>query len=315
MKSTQTIPLIDCSSFKNNMEDVAQKLGQGFEEFGFVYLVNHDFKKEEVDKFSKNMRQFYSLPYDVKMKYKMGDPFENFFGYTSFGVERYGDDSNTKKKDTKESFDFSSPDTYDESKYPTEIPNFKESVDNFRRPFKETIENLLRGLAIYLKLDEKTFLPMHSYDYKNGSFCLLRSVVYPPKENESTNDEDLRLGIHQDLGTFTFLFQDDLGGLETQTKDGTWIPVPPIPGSIALVTGQGLECWTGGKILAPKHRVGAYTSNFDKQRQTHIFFVAADLDVPCTPLIPKQKDWIPVYEHENETTGEFIKRRFKGARY
>jgi len=219
-----------------------------------------------------------------------------------------------RKKDTKEAFDFSSPDAYDPTKYPTEIPNFKESVDEFRLPFKELTEDLLRGFAIYLNLEPDTFVPFHSYDYKKGCFSLLRSILYPPAAGQMENDELLRLGNHQDMGTFTLLFQDDSGGLEALDKDGNWRQVPPLPGAITVMTGQVLECWSGGKIKAVMHRVRAHTSNINKHRQTHVYFVAADLNVPISPKVPLQSDWIPIYEHENETTGEFVQRRFAGAR-
>jgi len=99
----EPLPIIDCSIINKNINDFAQKLGKAFEEFGFVYLINHEFKKEAVDNFTEKILQFYNLPLDVKLKYKMDDPFGNFFGYTPAGVERFGDDSNTKKKRYKRS--------------------------------------------------------------------------------------------------------------------------------------------------------------------------------------------------------------------
>lgn len=40
------------------------------------------------------------------------------------------------------------------------------------------------------------------------------------------------IGPHTDYGVFTFVLQDDVGGLQVQAKDGTWVDVHPSPGII-----------------------------------------------------------------------------------
>ena len=43
----------------------------------------------------------------------------------------------------------------------------------------------------------------------------------------------IRCGEHSDYGTVTFLFQDDLGGLEVKSGE-RWIEATPIKGSIVV---------------------------------------------------------------------------------
>ena len=45
----------------------------------------------------------------------------------------------------------------------------------------------------------------------------------------------IRCGEHSDYGTVTFLFQDEMGGLEVRSLDQkTWIPATPVKGSILV---------------------------------------------------------------------------------
>ena len=49
--------------------------------------------------------------------------------------------------------------------------------------------------------------------------------------------------------------QDDLGGLEIQKIDGTWISARPIPGTIVVNIGDLMHFWSGGRYRATPHRV------------------------------------------------------------
>ena len=46
---------------------------------------------------------------------------------------------------------------------------------------------------------------------------------------------------HTDWGGFTLLAQDDVGGLELQRVDGTWIPIDPVPGALVCNIGDALR--------------------------------------------------------------------------
>ena len=59
----------------------------------------------------------------------------------------------------------------------------------------------------------------------------LRSIHYPPisKDIEEmialNKSQIVRCGEHSDYGTITFLYQDDMGGLEVRAIDNSWIQV------------------------------------------------------------------------------------------
>ena len=48
-----------------------------------------------------------------------------------------------------------------------------------------------------------------------------------------------RCGEHSDYGSLTFLFQDDLGGLEVRDKSGEWVRARPVKDSMLVNTDFG----------------------------------------------------------------------------
>lgn len=83
--------------------------------------------------------------------------------------------------------------------------------------------SLMRAIAMGLELEETYF------DSVFAAPCAwMATWHYPPHpcENESWG-----VGPHTDHEVITILLQDDVGGLQIQTADGTWIDVPPILGN------------------------------------------------------------------------------------
>lgn len=85
------------------------------------------------------------------------------------------------------------------------------------------------------------------------------------------------------------LVQDDVGGLEVEDphNPGTFVPVPPIPGSIVVNAGDFLMMWSNDTIRSTIHRVRSPTAKSDviPSRYSIPYFCAADLStvVDCIP--------------------------------
>ena len=85
---------------------------------------------------------------------------------------------------------------------------------------------------------------------------------------------------HVDTGCMTLLAQDGVDGLQARARDGRWLDVPPIDGTLVLNFGALLERWTGGRIRATEHRV----LGVERERVSIPFFYEPRVDAEIAPL-------------------------------
>ncbi|OIV92914.1 hypothetical protein TanjilG_00091 [Lupinus angustifolius] len=66
----------------------------------------------------------------------------------------------------------------------------------------------------------------------------------------------LGVQLHTDSGFLTIL-QDDInvGGLEVMDSSGSFVPIPPLPGSLLANLGDIAHVWSNGRFCNVKHRV------------------------------------------------------------
>lgn len=122
-------------------------------------------------------------------------------------------------------------------------------------------------------------LPPTTFESFKGKMDRLKFVQYPPAPPHSQG-----VGPHKDsTGLFTFLSQDDTGGLQVLNKNGEWIDAPPIPGSLVVNIQQGFEAITGGVCPATTHRV-IVSNDFD------IRYLGCSVLTPTTRLRPTGRD-------------------------
>lgn len=69
--------------------------------------------------------------------------------------------------------------------------------------------------------------------FTDGGDNTLRLLHYPatPKDVFVKNRGQVRAGKHTDYGSITLLFQDDRGGLQVRSPQGTFVNATPIPGT------------------------------------------------------------------------------------
>ena len=104
---------------------------------------------------------------------------------------------------------------------------------------------------------------------------------YFPSGQSSAAEQLWGTGEHTDYGTVTVLLQDGVGGLQAKTRDGEWVDVPPVPGSLVVNLGDMLEIWTNGVFKAPPHRVKASPT---EHRFSVAMFLEPSLDCIISPI-------------------------------
>lgn len=137
--------------------------------------------------------------------------------------------------------------------------------------------------------------------FTDDPFAQLAMFHYPPHPVSKNSPEVWGVGRHTDYGMLTILLQDDVGGLQVETKDGLWIDVPPVPGSFVVNIGDMMEIWTSGAFKAAPHRVKVSPT---KHRLSVAMFFDPGFDCVISP-IPLDKTLIPLEKTVAKLSLEF----------
>lgn len=111
-------------------------------------------------------------------------------------------------------------------------------------------DRLLDVFGELLGFDEGYF-----HNHTNQPLHQLGLNFYPHRQIEPTDpSQAVSLQDHVDLGLFTVISQD-VAGLEVNIGGKEYAVVPPKPGSFLVLLGEYMHLWSGGRYIAPLHRV------------------------------------------------------------
>lgn len=166
-----------------------------------------------------------------------------------------------RKRDHKEVFDFTDPtspiaDTY--NRWPAHPVDFRATLTEFHAAFStlagRTVDLVHHALGLD-PADGRRFGGAAS----NSSVRLNHYTVGDPVPEDERNGlrelGDTALGYHTDPGVLTLLLQDEVGGLQTRSRDGEWIDVTPVPGTVVVNLADSVQVWTNDRYVAAVHRV------------------------------------------------------------
>lgn len=240
------IPIIDLRTFVTDdrleRQTTSNRVYQACHEIGFLYIKNFGMTSDLIQQVFVHSQQFFHLPSDAKVQMAWLDESHNS-GYV--GIERERLNSN-QPGDLKEALNLNLKSLTQNSEFSVE---FRNCVLSFWEACVRVTNTVLQNFALALELPEDFFITNH-----NEQAHTLRLLHYPPLQ-QPPKPGQIRAGEHSDYGSITLLFQDDLGGLEVQTKDGDWIAAPAIPDTIIVNTGDLMQRWTNHIFCSTKHRV------------------------------------------------------------
>jgi Isopenicillin N synthase and related dioxygenases len=240
--SGERIPVVDLTGLKSGdfavRKATAISMREAFEDFGFIYLKDHNVPQRVIDELFARSIEFFDLPQTTKAQAG---------GYRGAGLS--GLDP-TKPTDVKERFrapyDSNLPPGY----WPERLPNFREAIMVFHEAGLSVLRQVMQGVALSHGLPEKYFDAAH--EPHTGAVMLL----HYPAITKPLLPGQLRSGAHTDFGTMTLLFHHGSAeGLEIQRPDGTWLHAPSIPGAAIVNVGDLLMRWTNGQLRSVLHRV------------------------------------------------------------
>ncbi|KAJ8502872.1 hypothetical protein ONZ45_g11357 [Pleurotus djamor] len=248
---------------------------------------------EKVDAMFGWSKKFFGLPLEVKQLAPHPPSGAHHRGYSAPGREQVkhltesdsSDGSATIKEpaDMKESFESGRD---DDPRMPNiwlpegTLPGLKEACMDFYWTCYQVELTILRALALGLNAPEDYFDQYHT-----AADNQLRLLHYPSVPADELRNERLgRIGAHSDFCTLTLLLQDDVGGLEVEdpNKPGTFLPVPPIPGSLVVNVGDFLMRWSNDTVRSTIHRVrspmAASSIQDGMARERYLFLFGRPLD-------------------------------------
>jgi len=309
MDFSREIPLVDFAPLKSAdagaQGHTLATLRSALETCGFMYLRNHGVAQPLVDAVFAQSRQFFLLPPEVKNRAKPRQP-GSTRGYEGVGVQAL---EAGRPGDLKEIFQCGAePARTRPNAWPEELPQFRQTLLEFLDAAKTSCDQLMRVIALSLGLPQDYFVPFH-----DRSDSTLRLLHYPPL-NGTPVPGQLRAGAHTDFGGMNLLFQDDEGGLEIQSLDGSWIAAPAIPGTAIVNTGDLIARWTNGMFRSSPHRVvNPAGPAANKDRYAFVLFHSPNPDAIISCLDPCYGPNNPA-KYAPITAGEHLRARAEASR-
>lgn len=242
------VPMI---SLNQGDTDFAAAFGASFERFGFAMVCDHDIDMRLIDAAWQKSAEFFALPEAAKRKYQIPG-LGGARGYTPFGTEIAKGASEVDLKefwhvgrDLPQGHALAAQQP--NNVWPSEITSFRTTFETLYAEFDRLGARLLSGIARYLGLAPDWF----DSTIADGN-SVMRLLHYPPVTGPA---KGIRAEAHEDINTITLLLGAEEAGLEILDKDGSWLPVAPPPGALAVNVGDMLQRLTNHKLPSTTHRV------------------------------------------------------------
>jgi len=244
--SLARLPLIDLAS-----PGAAQDIRKACIDIGFFYATGHGVARSEVATLIEWGRRFFALPRAAKDKllYAEGCGYVPPGGLTPV---KPGQAPDIKERLYLAREFATGSDAAARHRWPDEaaLPGFRAAVTRFIDRSVALAQGMGRALAQSLGLDADYF------EREYGPFgATLVFNYYPPLDPATIDRTQWSFSPHTDYGAFTFVFQDELGGLQVRNAAGQWIDVVPVPDTMVFNIGDLMALATNDLYTSNLHRV------------------------------------------------------------
>ena len=312
MNAITKIPSVNLADFISGddarKQKFVQEIGKAYEEIGFVALKGHFLDDKLVDELYTEVRNFFSLPLEVKAQYEIPG-IGGQRGYISFGKEHAKGRSAGDLKEFWHFGQYLSEDSKYQGEYPknvsvNELPNFNRVGKEAYQMLEKTGVYVLRALAIYLGLDEFYF-----DNYVKDGNSILRPIHYPPITEEPK--DAVRAAAHGDINLITLLMGAQGKGLQVQNHQGEWIDAIAEADELMINVGDMLSRHTNNKLKSTIHQVvNPPRELWSTSRYSIPFFMHPVSDMPLNCLEGCIDDHNPKL-YDDISAGEFLDQRLK----
>jgi len=319
---THPLLVIDYAKIKAHDEAEIDELWKACTSLGFFYLKNHGCDPEPM--FNMGAETF-ALPLEEKLKFEQGDGGMSF-GYKAAGftcTDEFGNPDRVEFINISKDDCFAYPKTIHRT-YPAPTTKAMESTGpakNFIGNADAVLRTLLEALEKRLGLAEGTILGRHD----GYSPSEARTIKMPPVQMTSAEAaKAAALGSHTDFGTFSFLFNRMVGGLQVLVPGSKsaddWQYIRPLEGHAVCNLGDCASIYSGGILKSNIHRVVSPPGpQANTTRWSQVYFIRPAFDAQLEILSNESEI---IREAANKwdfkltpcSSGEWFARRVKGQR-
>ncbi|XP_002517546.2 probable 2-oxoglutarate-dependent dioxygenase AOP1 [Ricinus communis] len=240
------IPVIDFSQENlkpgtSSWVSTCKNVLRALEEYGCFIAVYEKIPLELQSSFYNKLITLFDLPIDTKRKNVSAIPYYGYVGNQPFVPPLYEGMGINNAATMEGTLDFTN------TMWPNGDDDFCKTVFSYSKWVAE-LEQMVTRMVF------EGYGVQYSYDtQQERTNYLFRMMKYrAPTESES----DLGCDVHTDKGFITVLHQNEVSGLEVQTKDGQWVCFEPSsPSSFIVMAADALLAWSNGRIHAAFHRV------------------------------------------------------------
>ncbi|KAF8389030.1 hypothetical protein HHK36_025715 [Tetracentron sinense] len=238
------LPIIDFS--KEDLEpgtiywdSVRDDVRRTLEEFGCFEAVYDKVSLELHNAIFCALEELFDLPTEIKLRNTSDKPYYGYIGQVPLipHYEGMGIDDALTLEDVQ---------SFTNLMWPDGNVQFCELAYSFSKRVSELDQMVKRMVFESLGIQKYYESHIESTNY------LLRLMKY---KGPDLNQSKLGVNPHTDKSVITILHQNQVKGLEVETRDGEWISIVPSASSFIVMTGDAFLALSNGRLHCPQHRV------------------------------------------------------------
>lgn len=284
-----------------------QDLYQGFIDYGFIILKDHDVSPDLLKQAYQILEKLYALPTEKKRSY-ISEKGGGQRGYTAFGTEHAKGASVMDLKEfwhvgreVEDGHPFAK--YYPKNIWPSDtVPEFTAVFEKLYSQLQEAGIQMMEALTFPLEVERDFFKNM----VQEGN-SILRLLHYPPIP-EGVDPRCVRAAAHEDINFITLLPAATQSGLQLLDRDGTWLDIESDFGTLIVDAGDMLARLTNDVIPSTTHRVINPQDGTNKSRYSMPFFMHPHPESNLSCLASCKKDGA---KYPDISAHEFLMQRLR----